>query len=301
MLALRRLALCIWFAALLGCPKSAPPPPATCTHAAPLANLTFGGARPVTLQVPKDDDPSCPMPLVLLLHGYGANGQLQELYLGLDRLVDGRRVLLAAPDGTLDASGKQFWNATDACCNFDASPVDDVAYLRGLVSEISAAHAVDAHRVFVIGHSNGGFMAYRLACEHPEDFAAIVSLAGATFADAARCAPASPLSVLQIHGDADGTVLYDGGTSLVGRVVPAYPGAARTTDIWASYQGCSSETVPGESVDLGGTPALVTRHTGCPPGIGVELWTLPDGSHLPSFSSGFATNVWHWLEQHPKP
>ncbi|MHB8872226.1 MAG: CE1 family esterase [Myxococcaceae bacterium] len=288
-------------ALLVACPKSAAPPPSTCTHAAPLSTLVFGGARPVTLQVPKDDDPSCPLPLVVLLHGYGANGELQEAYFGLDRLVDGRRVLLAAPDGTQDSAGRQFWNATDACCNFDSSQVDDVAYLRGLIAEIGAAHAIDRRRVYVIGHSNGGFMAYRLACEHPEDFAAIVSLAGATFADSARCAPASPVSVLQIHGEADAVVLYDGGSGVVGRGGPAYPGAVRTTGIWAKYQGCSPETAPGESIDLGGDPAVVSRHTGCPPGVGVELWTLPGGSHTPSLSGSFTTNVWRWLEQHPKP
>ena len=43
------------------------------------------------------------------------------------RLTEG--FALAFPDGTRDSSGRRFWNATDACCNFENTPVDDVAYI----------------------------------------------------------------------------------------------------------------------------------------------------------------------------
>src|SRR5207302_4460993 len=89
--------------------------------------LLFGGDRPVMLEVPHAYDPSRPIPLVLLLHGYGASGIIEEAYLDLHGLVDSVGILMAAPDGTVNQMNVEFWNATDACCDFDNTPVDDVA------------------------------------------------------------------------------------------------------------------------------------------------------------------------------
>jgi pimeloyl-ACP methyl ester carboxylesterase len=81
--------------------------------------------------------------------------------------------------GQQDRRGHRFWSATDACCNLDGLAVDDVAYLRAVIRDVSARHAVDPRRVFIVGHSNGGFMAHRMACEASDLVAAVVSLAGA--------------------------------------------------------------------------------------------------------------------------
>ena len=146
-----------------------------------------------------------------MLHGYGASGLFQNLYLRLGDIADEEGFFIAAPDGTLDATQKRFWNATDLCCDFEKTGVDDVRYLTGLVSEIRAAYAIDPKRIYIVGHSNGGAMAYRLACDASEQFAAIVSLAGPFFEDVKRCAPSSPVAVQHMHGTADEVVPYDGG------------------------------------------------------------------------------------------
>ena len=41
-------------------------------------------------------------------------------------------------------------------------------------------------------------MAYRMACESADLIAGIVSLAGATFLDPARCVPSQPVNILHI-------------------------------------------------------------------------------------------------------
>src|SRR5512135_1253101 len=117
----------------------------------------FGGNRPVTLQIPPSYDGSTPAPLLILLHGYGVNGAVEENYLGLSALVATNGVFLAAPNGLIDQTGSPFWNATDACCNFYGSTVDDVAYLRGLIRDISHDYKIDPKRVYLWGHSNGAF------------------------------------------------------------------------------------------------------------------------------------------------
>lgn len=297
-----------WAVPLLLCACAKPPaPPQTCTEAPPLATRTFGHDRPVTIDVPSDDDPSCPLPLVLLLHGYGADGALQRTYFGLDRLAELRRVILVAPDGKIDSAGLRYWNATDACCDEDRSGVDDVAYLTGLVDEIGAVHALDRSRIWAIGHSNGAFMAYRLACERADMFAAIAGLAGATYLDTARCAPSQPVSVLHIHGDHDQTIEYDGGMGPLadGGFDPPYPGAVRTVDTWAAYDGCSGQVAAGANVDvdnlIAGAETTVLERQGCPSGIAVDLWTIPGGGHIPPLARGFLSTMWGWLTRHPKP
>jgi polyhydroxybutyrate depolymerase len=266
------------------------------------AEITIGGDRPVKMYVPAAYDGSKPAPLLVLLHGYSASGSLQELYFGFKGIADERGFLYAVPDGTTDASGNKFWNATDACCDFGGTAVDDSAYLSGVIDEIKAKYSVDPTRVYLVGHSNGGFMSYRMACDHADQIAAIASLAGATFADDSQCNPAEPVSVLQIHGTADDTVLYDGGT-FAGTL--SYPGAVLTTETWATHGGCDAVAADGGVLDLessmAGEESTVSVYgEGCLAGGHAELWTIPGGSHIPGLAPGFGKAVFDFLEAHPK-
>ena len=164
--------------------------------------------RRAALVAPFGADPTEPLPLIIALHGYGSNVWEHSQYLGLIERINADRFLLLMPSGSRDADGNRFWNATDFCCDFDDSDVDDVEYLGWLLAEASQQVAVGP--VYVVGHSNGGFMSFRLACEGLPGLVGIVSLAGTTFADESRCADASRVSILQIHGDADDVILYDG-------------------------------------------------------------------------------------------
>lgn len=260
----------------------------------------FGGDRPVTLQVPAAYDGTTPAPLVILLHGYGVDGGIQEAYMHLGDLVDAHGVFLAAPDGTTDPQGYRFWNATDACCNFYGSSVDDVAYVEGLIHDIEHDYKIDPKRIFLVGHSNGGFMAHRMACDDAPEIAAIVSLAGAQWENASKCSPSEPVSVLQIHGTLDDEILYAGGTTTV-----PYPGAVETVTRWQQYDGCAAGLSTNGTIDLdsnlAGAETVESSFPGCPAGIGVELWTIQDGTHIPALTTDFPNQIYDWLAAHPKP
>lgn len=265
--------------------------------------ISIGGERPVKMYVPASYDGSKPAPLLVLLHGYGASGALQELYFTLQPHAEERGFLYAVPDGTVDAGGKKFWNATDACCGFGQGTVDDSAYLSGVIDEIKSKFNVDGKRVYLVGHSNGGFMSYRMACDHADQIAAIVSLAGATYADDTKCTPTEPVAVLQIHGTADDTVLYDGG-NFAG--VFDYPGAVQSVETWAAHDGCEIAPADGGTLDLessiaGEESTASVYATGCQPGGHAELWTMAGAGHIPNISADFRTKVFDFLEAHPKP
>src|SRR5580704_892182 len=121
----------------------------------------IGGDRPVEVQVPANAMPGVQMPLLILLHGYSVDGVVEELYFQIGTLGDARGFYFAAPNGTVDTSGNYFWNATDACCDYDGSTVDDSAYLSSVITEIEARYPIDPKQVYLVGHSNGGFMSYR--------------------------------------------------------------------------------------------------------------------------------------------
>src|SRR5438552_1413322 len=165
-------------------------------------DMLVGGDRPVTVHVPASYEPGKPAPLLILLHAYGSTGSGHDRYFPVGAAAAERGFLYAYPDGTTDTSGNRFWSSKDACCDFDRTGVNDVAYLDSLITAIQAVLAVDPKRIDLIGHSSGGFMTYRMACTHADRIAAIASLAGATFANPADCGPSGPVAVLQIHGTA---------------------------------------------------------------------------------------------------
>ncbi|HET7846180.1 MAG TPA: prolyl oligopeptidase family serine peptidase, partial [Acidimicrobiia bacterium] len=160
---------------------------------------------------------------------------------------------------------------------------------------------VDPARVFAFGHSNGGFMAYRLACDRADLVAAVVSLAGVTWSETTACDPSQDVSVLQIHGTDDDVVRYEGG-----RFAVPYPGAMETVASWAGYDDCTGGLVADTGqIDIdenvAGIDTSVARHMGCPQGIDAELWTIEGGSHVPDLSPDFPDLVWTWLSDHPRP
>ncbi len=291
-------------AVLAACAGPPPTPPTGPASAATPTGPAIGGDRPVRMAVPPGYRPGRPAPLLVLLHGYGGSPDQDESYLALGPVAAADGMLYARPEGLRDSRGRHFWNAAPACCDRDGVGVDDSAYLRGVVEEIQRHYTVDPARIFVVGFSNGGFMAHRMACEHADLVTAVVSIAGAGPLVAGDCVPARPVAVLQIHGDADASVRYEGGDMGGG-----YPGAVRTVEDWARRNGCAVPGRPGPARDLvagAGSPDAAETRTvahaeGCRPGGYAELWTVAGGEHLPALSPGFGRQVVDFLRAHPRP
>ena len=253
--------------------------------------------RPYQYKVPTRYDRTRATPLVVMLHGFSASGALQEAYFNFGDLADSRTFLYAYPDGLKDPVGLRYWNAMEWCCDFFKSGVDDVAYLSAVIDDMSRKFNVDPKRIFIVGHSNGGFMAHRLGCELSEKVAGIVSLAGAQWSDPTRCVPKQPLAVAQIHGTLDTLIGY-GGTA-------NFPSAHQTVEIWANRNRCTGVlTYGGDKLDLDklllGAETKVERYTGCPAQAPVELWSIQGGSHIPALSAYFTSSVYDFLMAHPK-
>jgi polyhydroxybutyrate depolymerase len=222
------------------------------------------------------------LPLLVFLHGLGGSGQELSEGLRLKEMADAFGFAFIAPEGVLDHSGRRFWNAGPSCCNFDDIAVDHVAALSRWIGQATAHPRVDARRVYLVGFSNGGFMAYRAACEMSARLAGIISIAGAGPSDPSTCKPERPLSVVEIHGDRDPIVKFDGGYLFADTRRPRIPSAQKSIAPWAKLDGCTGDATPAQSLDLDprvpGAETQVSTYPGCS-GHRVELWRIPGGDH----------------------
>lgn len=241
--------------------------------------------RPARLVIPPTWQPrGAPMPVVVLLHGYGASGEIQDVYLGVSVTGADLGYLALTPDGTPDTRGNRFWNAS----NLDGF-VDDTGYIVGLIDQVVADFNGDPDRVYLVGHSNGGFMANKVACEFSDRIAGIAAIAGGIFGTSSTCR--GPVQVIVIQGTEDETVPYEGGAFLGAPVL----GAEETVARWLEAGGCAAgSTQEGPfNFDLlvPGDETTVTAWNDCAAGASVELWRMEGSGHVPGFLPDFRSSV----------
>ncbi len=218
-----------------------------------------------------------PAPLLVALQCYGCPPSYVPETLGLDDLVRRHKAMLAIPTARTDGKGNPFWNATAACCDFDGKKPDDVGYILHVIDDAVARHGADPKQVYLVGFSNGGFLAYRLACDHADKIAAIVSIGGAA---PPECKPSSPVAVLDIHGRNDDVVPASGGK--LGAGLPrmaVFPSTRDALDVWVRADGCSAPDANGRRRCRRGA---------------ADQWMLP-GGHMPELGGDFAEHLWQWI------
>ena len=243
-------------------------------------------------------------PLIVSLHGYGGNSADHAAYVPLHERVNTDGFALLLPNGTLDSGGNRFWNPTDKCCDGGKTGEDDVAYLTELVA--SARKIKDFGPVYFFGYSNGGFMSYHMACKGLPGLRAVASLAGTSYVEDSSCAGAAPVSVLHIHGTADGVVLFEGDEierDQKGDGERAfYAGAQEMVTRWSGRAGCDwpEHPQPYATLDLdqyvpGSETQTFRLESGCADGIAIELWKGMNSSHSPDYGDAFVDALVDWL------
>jgi polyhydroxybutyrate depolymerase len=163
------------------------------------------------------------------------------------------------------------WNG-GICCGIAArTHVDDVGFIAALIDQIEADHAIDPHRVFAFGHSNGGIMSYRLACELGDRIVGIGVVAGTLGIDG--CDPAEPVSVIHVHGTADQSLPLAGGVGADSLAGVAFPPPRDGFDTLAAAGGCpdATETTEGD--------VTTSLRAPCDAGTAAAFVTIEGGPH----------------------
>jgi polyhydroxybutyrate depolymerase len=284
----------------------------------PLEQIQVGGQdRSYLLHLP-DPLPNKPLPLVVVLHGGGGSGETAARQTGFDAMADKAGFIVVYPDGSdrsrplLNLMGKPgflTWNAGGCCGYARDEDVDDVGFIRALVLTVIRDDGADPKQVYATGLSNGGMMAYRLACEASDLFAAIAPVSAVQ--DVKDCKPSHPVSVFHIHGAEDENVPLLGG---VGKKAmdeegkTGRPPVQQSLDFWAKQDGCSV-TIRSQQPDID-----MTNYGACEGGTDVQLFVIRDGGHAwpggqrmakfldePSEAMNATADIWDFFSRHQKP
>jgi poly(3-hydroxybutyrate) depolymerase len=134
-------------------------------------SLTVNGvSRSALVYAPPAQALRTPLPLVLNFHGNPCSPEDQAEYTQMDELARLKGFYVVYPRGL-----KQAFNAGGCCAGATA---DDLAFAKELVRYMVAQGCIDTGKVAAAGWSNGGYMAYYLACRAPEVFGYIISVGG---------------------------------------------------------------------------------------------------------------------------
>ena len=187
--------------------------------------------REYVLHVPDSYDDSFSVPVVLNFHGFSGDAYQYMNEADMRILSESENFILIYPQG-LYLDGEPHWNA---CPNGgdNKSDVDDFGFIETLIEEISSNYNIDLERIYAVGYSNGGMMAYGLANHKSELIAAVASVSGAML----DCTgPVShPMPIIHLHGTDDLDLPYNGNNY--------YNSVQNTLDYWINFNNTNKEPI----------------------------------------------------------
>lgn len=229
-------------------------------------------------------DNAVPAPLVLALHGYRKPEDAQFLRETPAELSWPRLEALAGEHGFVaifPAAYRGRWSLAPGLTNDkhdDGTPIDDVGFLLHLVSTLVHDGIADPTRLYLTGISDGAIMTHRLICRSDAPFAAAAALIGTAHEDhISDCRPPFVPALMQLHGDQDPVLPYDGWIFKIGREVSV----PEVMDHWRRLHGCTAQK--GEYLDDvdpdDGSTVLRMEWTGCTRDPNVLLFKIKGGGH----------------------
>lgn len=254
--------------------------------------IVDGTAREFLVHIPPTYDGTTPMPVVIDFHPLGGSGSQWKGSTNWGAKADEAGFIVAWPSGIGNS-----WNVGMCCSTARAEEVDDVAFTRAIIETLAVEACIDTRRVYASGCSNGGGMAFKVACEAADVIAAVAPVdfdcvVGPNAEDACgSCAPERPISEIQFRGTNDTAVPFTGGPGP--RAEVTFPGAENNFARWGEINQCS------------GSPATLPENSACRtyPSCGGEaestLCTVQNGSHCGSYQSfGIVDIAWARLRAH---
>jgi len=224
-------------------PKNTPEGPKTYKNKMDIRIM--GARRTYLVHVPPNYSPKKPLPLVVVIHGAFDTAAGMEKYSTFSDLADRESFIVMYPNGMGIFGLFQHWNAGHCCGKAANDDVDDVGFIASAINDVRVRLQIDPSRIYMVGFSNGGMLAYRFAAERGDILAAVAPLAasigGRPSEDAPQWRipdPVKPLSVITIHGMADDDIVYEGGVSLHRGGTRTFWSVNESIDFWVRHNGC---------------------------------------------------------------
>ena len=250
-----------------------------------LHTITINGMQPRTyyLRIPAQYSAATSVPLLLALHSRSMNAKTIFTDSQIISSAESLNFIVAGLNGAVyeDASS---WNAGNCCTNATTYEENDLLFASTVIDFVTSKYSVDKSRIWAMGHSNGGMMAYRLACDLSDKITAIAVVTGALMDP--TCSPTKPVSILHIHGNLDPTVPFHGGGKF------ETPSIFHTVQDMAYRNSCAGS--PKESSN-----AIEERYIWqCTNGVETQLVNYQDQSH--GWVTGYTEEILRFLFAHPR-
>ena len=269
-----------YFSRSVLCAEQTPPTPTTSVPSSlPAGEVTHklthdSRERSYILYVPASVNWSQSVPLVFVFHGGTGNAESAIRMSGFNEVADRNGFIVVYPNGTGRLSDDKLltWNGGDCCGYAQQKNVDDVGFVRAIVTDLQSLADIDAKRIYATGMSNGAILSHRLACEAADVFAAVAPVAGTL--NFSQCNPSQSISVIEFHGTGDQHVPYEGGFGTESLVNVDFASVQDSVGFWTSFNKCNSQPKINSSDDI--------QHeawTECTASTSVELYTVINGGH----------------------
>jgi polyhydroxybutyrate depolymerase len=245
-------------------------------------------------------------PVIFVFHGGLGNPDLIEEQSGFSTKADKEGFIVVYPYGTGSFDKKLLtWNTWNCCGYADKKNINDVDFINAVLNQIKLKYNVDEKRIYATGLSNGGMMCYLLACELPDQFAAVAPVAGAML-DTINCDPKSEVSFIIFNSADDLHVPYNGGIGEKSLVDVEYLPVEKTVNFWVKkYDGFlmhrseSTEFLKTSYKNNNGTEIILYKMM-----HGGHSW--PGGEKIRRFADNPVKNVsatdliWEFFKNNPK-
>lgn len=196
--------------------------------------MVDGIIRSYTVNLPPEYYKMDSFSLILALHGGGGNAAQFERTCLLTQKANASNFIVVYPNGT---GLFKTWNA-GRCCGFAMKRnIDDVKFISMLIDKLVKKYKINSKKVYATGHSNGGMMCYRLACELSNKIAAIAP--NSCTMVCTTCNPERPVPILHMHSKLDNHVPYLGGPGNGITGINCTP-VEEVLNFWAKKNGCTS-------------------------------------------------------------
>jgi poly(3-hydroxybutyrate) depolymerase len=231
-------------------------------------------------------------PVVIMLHGDGGTGAGIQSYCGMDAIANTNSFITVYPN-SLNDLGNGIWNKP-VNNNLNDGP-NDVLFISDLIDFLCSTYFINNNKVYVAGHSGGGFMAYHLAVALPNKIAAFAPYAASMYGDNTyinnyfASATAVKVPLMHCHGSSDSVV--------------DYPDTDNTPVAWGewpitpfSYLNCGADTYTN-TTDLGNSYYLIEFCNTSEASKQVSLLKRLGGGHGWPTGGGLESLMWNFFNQ----
>lgn len=269
-----------------------------------------GKERTYILNLPPNYYEETGFSLVIGLHGGGGSGEQFESSTELTTKANAANFIVVYPDGVRGNGllAARTWNAGGCCDYASENSINDVKFISAMIDQLIAEYKINPKKVYATGHSNGGMLSYRLACELSNKIAAIGPNAS-TMVVTQPCNASRAVPILHMHSVLDQNVPYLGGTG--SGVSKHYnPSLDSVLNEWQRRNQCSQ---PAKLV-IDNSSYKLTKWFDCSNNVSMHYYLTKDGGHswpggkagsiigdTPSKAINANDLLWEFFQQHQLP